>query len=92
MRLPDIEHVLRAAKAATNEREFVVIGSQAVLARFPDAPRFLTYSDELDIYPLNAPEKSDLIDGSIGELSLFHETYGYYAHGVAPETAILPFK
>ena len=34
--------------------------------------------------------KADLIDGSIGELSAFQETFGYYAQGVTPETAILP--
>jgi hypothetical protein len=28
-----------------------------------------------------------VIDGCIGELSPFHNTYGYYAHGVGPETA-----
>jgi len=28
-----------------------------------------------------------VIDGCIGELSPFHSTYGYYAHGVGPETA-----
>ena len=92
MRLHEFEHVLRAAKVATGEQEFVIIGSQAVLARFPDAPRFLTYSDEMDIYPLSAPEKSDLIDGTIGERSQFHDTFGYYAHGVGPETATLPLK
>lgn len=32
----------------------------------------------------------DLIDGSIGELSPFHATFGYYAQAVAPETAVLP--
>jgi hypothetical protein len=31
-----------------------------------------------------------IIDGSIGELSTFHDTFGYYAQGVAPETATLP--
>jgi hypothetical protein len=30
------------------------------------------------------------VDGSIGELSPFHRTFGYYAHGVGPETAVLP--
>jgi len=30
------------------------------------------------------------IDAAIGELSPFHETHGYYAHGVSPKTAILP--
>jgi hypothetical protein len=31
-----------------------------------------------------------LIDGAIGELSMFHETFGYYADGVDPKTATLP--
>lgn len=47
-------------------------------------------SMEADIYPLQAPELSDRIDGAIGEGSQFHETYGYYAQGVGPETACLP--
>jgi len=92
MRRHELEHVLRAAKGITDEIEFVVIGSQAILAQIPDPPRLLTYSNEVDFYPLHAPEKADLIDGVIGELSRFHETYGYYAHGVAPETATLALK
>ena len=35
-------------------------------------------------------QKSDLIDGAIGELSMFHRTFGYYAHGVDETTATLP--
>ena len=31
-----------------------------------------------------------MIDGSIGELSPFHETFGYYAQGVEEGTAVLP--
>jgi hypothetical protein len=37
-------------------------------------------------------ELADAIDGAIGELSAFHDTYGYYAQGVGPETATLPAK
>jgi hypothetical protein len=48
-------------------------------------------SAEADIYPLQAPELAEQIDGAIGEGSRFHETYGYYAQGVGPETAVLPF-
>jgi hypothetical protein len=29
---------------------------------------------EADIYPKDAPDRSIVIDGAIGELSLFHET------------------
>ena len=36
------------------------------------------------------PDKSDLIDSAIGELSMFHQAFGYYAHGVDDTTATLP--
>jgi hypothetical protein len=85
-----LEHILRAAAAIANERDFVVIGSQAVLGQFPEAPDALLASIEADIYPRLAPAKSDLIDGAIGELSVFHQTFGYYAHGVDDTTATLP--
>ncbi len=85
-----LEHVLRAAGSVSGSREIVVIGSQAILASCPDAPPELLKSMEADVYPLDVPEKADLIDGCIGELSPFHETFGYYAHGVSPETATLP--
>jgi hypothetical protein len=90
VRRTDLEHVIRAAGSIANTRQLVIIGSQAILGRFPNAPDELTDSQEVDTYPLDAPEKADLIDGSIGEKSLFHETFGYYAHGVGPETAVLP--
>jgi hypothetical protein len=44
----------------------------------------------VDLYPLRAPELAAVIDGSIGELSPFHEHFSYYAQGVGPETSILP--
>jgi len=47
-------------------------------------------SVEADLYPKNHPERADLIDGSVGEASPFHATYGYYAQGVGEETAVLP--
>ncbi len=45
---------------------------------------------EADIFPLDDRDKALLIDGAIGERSVFHETFGYYAHGVSPDTAMLP--
>ena len=90
MKRTEVEHILRAAKAIAGEDEFILLGSQSVLGAFPDAPLALRRSIELDIYPKHHPEKSELIDGAIGERSLFHETHGYYAHGVSPETAHLP--
>lgn len=68
----------------------VVIGSQAVLGQFPDSPASLLRSMEADLYPRGKPELADEVDGAIGEGSRFHEQYGYYAQGVAPDTATLP--
>lgn len=90
MRRADLEHIIRAAGHLADVTKLVIIGSQAILGSFPQAPAELTVSVEVDTYPLDAPEKADLIDGSIGEKSPFHETFGYYAHGVGPETAVLP--
>ena len=85
-----LEHVIRAAATITDDDEIVVIGSQAVLGQFPDAPEELCRSMEADVWPRNHPERWELVDGSIGELSPFHETFGYYAQGVGPEAAVLP--
>ena len=92
MKRVDLEHVIRAAGSIANASELIILGSQAILGSFPDPPPELAVSQEVDLYPADAPEKADLVDGSIGEKSPFHETFGYYAHGVGPETAILPAK
>lgn len=90
MQRPQLEHVIRAAAGITGATEIVVIGSQAVLGQFPNAPADLLVSIEADVFTFRNPADADLIDGSIGEGSPFHQTFGYYAHGVAEETAILP--
>jgi hypothetical protein len=86
----ELEHLIRAAAQIADDDEIVVIGSQSILGRHPDAPRTMRVSMEADLYPKNHPERSDVIDGAIGELSAFHETFGYYAQGVGPDTATLP--
>jgi hypothetical protein len=85
-----LEHVIRAAATIAADREIVVIGSQAVLAQFPNAPGELLISAEADVFPRHHPERADLIDGTIGEESPFHQEFGYYAHGVGEKTATLP--
>ena len=90
MKRSELEHLIRAAGKIAGEREIVVIGSQAVLGQFPDAPPALLRSMEGDLYPRNKPELADKVDGAIGEGSRFHEQYGYYAQGVGLDTATLP--
>lgn len=90
MKRRELEHLIRAAAAVTDQYEIVVVGSQSVLGAVPDAPAVLLQSREADCYPLHRPDLADVIDGAIGELSPFDERFGYYAQGVGPETAILP--
>lgn len=90
MKRHELEHVLRAASAIVDHPDIVVIGSQALLGQFPDAPGELLVSMEADVFPKGRPELSIQIDGAIGERSMFHETFGYYAHGVDESTATAP--
>ena len=90
MNRAQLEHVIRAAATISGDTEIVVIGSQAILGLYPQAPAELVVSADVDLFPRNHPERADLIEGSIGELSPFHDTYGYYAQGVGERTAVLP--
>jgi hypothetical protein len=73
----------------------VVVGSQAILASWPDPPTLLTGSIEIDAYPANAKEweaqhgveASEEINANFGYLSPFHETHGFYIDGVDETTA-----
>lgn len=42
-----LEHILRAAAAIANQREFIVVGGRASLGQFPDAPNSLLMSGEV---------------------------------------------
>lgn len=85
-----LEHVIRAAAGNADALDIVVIGSQSILGAYPEAPKELLESMEVDVFPLQRAEDAILIDGAMGERSVFHETFGYYAHGVGEDTAILP--
>lgn len=86
----NLEHIIRAAAAIAEDDEIYVFGSQAILGAFPDAPPELTRSMEADVAPKHKPELESLIEGSIGEFSQFHQTFGYYADGVEVAGLILP--
>ena len=90
MKRAELEPILWACKGTTDETEFIVIGSHAILGRHPDAPRVLRESIELDVYPKFRPDLSEHLAGNLGEFSLFHQTHGIWVDGVSPETATLP--
>ncbi|MDB4913695.1 MAG: hypothetical protein JWM95_1339 [Gemmatimonadetes bacterium] len=86
----ELEHAIRAACDLADDTEVIVFGSQAILGQFPDAPTALRQSAEADIAPKHAVDKVDLIDAVLGENSQFHQTHGFYVHGVPIQAATLP--
>ena len=93
MKRHEFGHAVRAAAAILGTKELLVIGSQALHASSPKKfPKEAERSVEVDIAALDDSDgrKADLLDGSIGEASMFHETFGYYAQGVTAKTAVLP--
>jgi hypothetical protein len=89
MNAGELEHVIRAAAAITQD-EIVVIGSQAVLGAEGEPPAEMLESMDADLYPLGEPARAIEIDGTLGDGSDFHEQFGYYGHGVGPETPVPP--
>jgi len=85
-----LEHIIRAAGTIADTEHLIIVGSQSILGQFSDAPVELRQSNEADLYPRDDPSLADVIEGSNGELSPFHDTFGYYAQAVGPETASLP--
>lgn len=88
-----LAHVLRAAAQIAGDGHILVIGSQAVLGTYTEAqlPERATMSMEADIAFLDGDvDKSDIVEGTIGEGSQFHQTFGYYPQGVSLDTPVLP--
>jgi hypothetical protein len=93
MRRRELEHAIRAVGSILGTDKLLVIGSQALHASISsDLPDAAHRSVEVDVAVFGDRDgsKADLIDGSIGEASMFHETFGYYAQGVTEKSAVLP--
>ena len=94
MNRKQLAHILRAAARVTEDSEIIVLGSQAILGTYSEdvLPEEALRSMEADLAFRNDPDeqKSDRVDGAIGELSRFHSEFGYYGQGVSIDTAVLP--
>ncbi|HUG30464.1 MAG TPA: DUF6036 family nucleotidyltransferase [Candidatus Limnocylindria bacterium] len=94
MNREQLDHVLRAAADIVEDADILIIGSQAILATASESelPIEAMRSIEVDLafFDDEDAERADAVDGAIGELSRFHETFGYYGQGVSLSTAVLP--
>lgn len=89
MKLTDLEHIIRAASAITDQHEIIIFGSQAILGTVTNGPKGLYFSEEADVHVPGSQRLIDLIDGCLGEQSSFHETFGYYAQGISDKVVVL---
>jgi hypothetical protein len=81
----ELEHIIRAAGDVLEEPEVIIVGSQAILgAQYEGLPKDVTLSLEVDVMATNDPDGSKALrlNGAIGEMTRFDETFGYYAEGV----------
>ena len=94
MKRSELEHIIRAAGDLLKEDQVIIVGSQAILASFSEntLPVEAARSLEADVLPIDDPDgsKADLIDGALGELSRFDESFGIHADGVSESTSVLP--
>jgi hypothetical protein len=101
----DLQRVVRALAREFSTDTVFIIGSQAILMSWPDAPGTMRGSPEIDAYPANARmweiaegnkgdgiprEASEHIDGLFGSSSQFHRTHGFFIDGTDENTAKLP--
>ena len=89
MKKQQVDHVLRSAGRITGEKQFIIVGSQALHGRHPDLADSIVRSAEVDLLATKRPERTEWLV-AIGAYSPFHEEFGYYADPVSEETATLP--
>jgi hypothetical protein len=89
MKKQQVDHVLRAAGRSTGEKQFIIIGSQALHGKYPDLADEILKSVEVDLIAGKKAARTDWLN-ALGHLSPFHETFGYYADPVDVSSATLP--
>lgn len=94
MTLEQFDHVCRSAAAVADMKRVFTFGDSAIIPWLAQSGRSISLPDftpsrEVDI-SVGEENLDALIDGSIGELSAFDETFSVYAHGVSLEAFQAP--
>jgi hypothetical protein len=89
MKKRHLDHLLRAAGRITGEKQFIIIGSQSLHAKFPDLADEILHSAEADLIAKGNVAPTEWLN-VIGQDSPFHEEFGYYADPVDEADATLP--
>jgi hypothetical protein len=92
MRLEQLFALFVEARKLSKHSEFVVIGSNAILALAQHAriPQEMAMSIDVDSYLKADPARVFELKAALGENSAFHVGHGIYLDPVAPELPTLP--
>ena len=76
----DLKLALAAAAPAYKRKQFVIVGSAAILASYPDAPSFLRLSADIDMFPIMKLDTTDFQSGDeqVGQASQFEVEHDFY--------------
>jgi hypothetical protein len=86
----EFEKLLRLAGGIARDRDFFLIGSQALRGVCPSIPRDFPQTLEADLYPRHHPQAWTLLRSQLGRSSKFFRQHGYYLDCTDPVLATLP--
>lgn len=81
----DVANILGDAARLLGAGRLVVFGSAALAMRIPNAPR----TRDVDIWT-EPPDRGEVLNAFMGELSWYHEKHGAYVEVWGPETFAAP--
>lgn len=86
--LAELHDALDRCRELTGIVEFIVVGSQAILGSFEDAPSKLRTSQDVDLFPRSGAtaEINRRILGAVGPESDFETEHGFYIEAVGDWT------
>ncbi len=82
--------LLRKAKALSGHREFVIVGSLAILGAVADPPDAMVMSIDVDTYMKADPGRTGELCEALGQGSPFEDEHGYYLDPVSPNLPSFP--
>jgi hypothetical protein len=85
-----LEKLLLKAANVARERDFFLIGSQALRGISPSIPRDFPATEEADLYPRRNPQAWNILRMKLGKASAFFKRNGYYLDCTDPALSTLP--
>lgn len=82
--------LLRRAHALSGHREFVIVGSLAILGAVVEPPDAMVMSIDVDTFLKTDPDRTGALSAALGQGSPFEDEHGYYLDPVSPNLPSFP--